>query len=135
MKYDFMGNSKKSIRKPINKNMRNNVWIKYMGGKAAQGKCYCCGIRTIHITDFDVGHNKSVARGGYNHIDNLRPICRPCNLGMKTKSIEWYKKKNYGKPTTKKSVKKPKTKRLPERIPSGFPTFKSPKFKSPTLRF
>ena len=62
-----------SQRKQIGKPLRNQVWLKYMGNKA-QGKCYCCKIRTIHITDFHVGHNKAVARGGKNHISNLRPI-------------------------------------------------------------
>jgi len=88
--------SKNVNRKPIGKPLRNQVWLKYMGNKA-QGKCYCCKIRPIHITDFQVGHNKAVARGGKNHISNLRPICGPCNRGMGTTSIEQYKKKYFGK--------------------------------------
>ncbi len=92
-------------RKPIGKTLRDQVWLKYMGGKA-QGKCYCCKIRTIHITDFQVGHNKAVAKGGKNHISNLRPICGPCNRGMKTKSIEWYRKKYFAKPGKKTPTKK-----------------------------
>jgi len=84
-------------RKTINKNLRELVWFKHMGNKV-QGKCYCCKIKPIHFTDFEVGHNKAVSIGGQNNIENLRPICRGCNKGMKTKSIEWYKKKYFDKP-------------------------------------
>jgi hypothetical protein len=41
--------------------------------------------------DFQVGHNKAVAKGGNNNISNLRPICGPCNRGMGTMSIEKYR--------------------------------------------
>jgi len=108
--FDFgYGGKSPPTRKPINKNLRDNVWLKYMG-KKAEGKCYCCRIRPIHITHFDVGHNKAVSKGGYNNIENLRPICGPCNKGMRTKSIEWYRAKYYAKPRTPKP-KKPKSKR------------------------
>jgi len=86
----------KKKRRPIDKNTRDAVWIKYMGNKV-EGKCYCCGIRTIHITDFQVGHNKAVAKEGKDNISNLRPICGPCNRGMGTMSIEQYKAKYFGK--------------------------------------
>jgi hypothetical protein len=81
-------------RRPIDKNTKDAVWIKYMGNKA-EGKCYCCKIRTIHITDFQVGHNKAVAKGGNDNISNLRPICGPCNRGMGTTSIEKYREKYF----------------------------------------
>ena len=86
------GKKSKSTRRKIDKNTRDAVWIKYMGNKV-EGKCYCCKIRTIHITNFQVGHNKAVAKGGKDNINNLRPICAPCNRGMGTMSIEQYRKK------------------------------------------
>lgn len=101
-------------RKPIGKPLRETVWLKYMGNKA-QGKCYCCRIRPIHITDFQVGHNKSVAKGGKNNISNLRPICGPCNRSMGTKSIEWYIKVHFSKGGKKKPTKKPGTRRGPRK--------------------
>ncbi|MFH1455765.1 MAG: HNH endonuclease signature motif containing protein [archaeon] len=111
-------NSKK--RKTISKSLRLQVWEKYMKNKI-EGKCYCCKIRTIHYTDFQVGHNKAVAKGGNNHISNLRPICGLCNRGMKTKSIEAYRKKHFSKPklkiapkrTSKKIIKKKPSKKKP----------------------
>lgn len=51
------------VRKGIPKGTKDIVWIKYMENKT-QGKCYCCGIKPIHFTDFEVGHNKSVYLGG-----------------------------------------------------------------------
>ncbi len=99
-------------RKPIGKSLRDQVWLNYMGNKA-QGKCYCCRIVPIHITNFQVGHNKAVAKGGKNNMSNLRPICGTCNRGMKTKSIEWYKKKYFSngggtRKPTKKPTRRPK---------------------------
>lgn len=97
-------------RKPLGKPLRDQVWLKYMGNKA-QGKCYCCRIRMIHVTDFHVGHNKAVAKGGKNNISNLRPICGPCNRGMGTKSVEWYRKKYFSKGIKKKPTKKSGTRK------------------------
>jgi len=102
-------------RRPIDKNTRDAVWLKYMRNKA-EGKCYCCRIRTIHITDFQVGHVKAVAKGGKDNINNLRPICSPCNRGMGTMSIEQYKKR-FEKPKPKrKTATKKKTKRKPTNL-------------------
>ena len=93
----------KSKRKSIGKQLRDHNWIKYMGNRV-QGKCYCCKIIPIHFTNFEVGHNKSVYRGGNNHINNLRPICRTCNRKMGTRSIEWYRNKFFTKPNKKVKV-------------------------------
>jgi len=78
------------LRKGIPKSVKNAVWDKYIGMDKASGKCYVCN-RAIHITDFEVGHNKAVSKGGPDYIGNLRPICRPCNRSMGTLSIEDYK--------------------------------------------
>ena len=99
-------------RRKIDKPTRDAVWIKYMRNKV-EGKCYCCKIRTIHFTDFQVGHNKAVAKGGKDNISNLRPICASCNRGMGTMSIESYRKKYYTKSTKKKPTKKKTTKKKP----------------------
>ena len=103
----YVGTQKKP-RRQIDKNTRDAVWLKYIGNKV-EGKCYCCKIRTIHITNFQVGHNKAVAKGGKDNINNLRPICGPCNRGMGTMSIEQYRKKYFAKPTKKKTGAKKKT--------------------------
>jgi len=113
-----MYGKKSKKRKTINKGLREKVWIKYMGNKV-QGKCYCCRIKPIHFTDFEVGHNKSVYSCGTNNINNLRPICRSCNREMGVKSIEWYRNKYYSKPKTRTKIKKQPTKKTIKREPKG----------------
>ena len=122
---NIWGTSSEKKRRPIDKNTRNAVWFKYMG-KKSEGKCYCCRIRTIHITDFQVGHNKAVAKGGRDNISNLRPICGPCNSGMGTMSIEQYRKKYYAKPSKqkKKTTRKKRVKRRTNIF--GLPVSRSP---------
>ena len=97
----------------ISKPLRDQVWMKYMKNRT-QGRCYCCRERPIHYTDFQVGHNKARAKGGKNHISNLRPICGPCNRGMRTMSIEKYRQINFGpiKPP-KKKIRRKSRKRSP----------------------
>jgi 5-methylcytosine-specific restriction endonuclease McrA len=94
-------------RRPIDKNVRHLVWTKY-NKSSLSGKCYCCKT-PITYQHFHVGHNKAVAKGGKDNINNLRPICSSCNNSMRTMSIEQYKAKYFGskKPTKKGGRKKP----------------------------
>lgn len=117
-------------RRPIDKSTKNAVWFKYMKNKT-EGKCYCCRIRTIHITDFQVGHNKAIAKGGGDNISNLRPICGPCNRGMHTMSIEHYKKKYYSSKSKLPKKKRKIKKHIRKHNPSDSP--RSPEFKLPKL--
>jgi len=100
---------KRTKRRKFPKSVKDAVWGKYIGMNKAEGKCYVCK-RTIHIRDFDVGHNKAVAKGGSDNITNLRPICRSCNLSMGTMSIEAYKQKYFSKTKKKKTTKKKRPK-------------------------
>jgi hypothetical protein len=93
----FFFDNSKSQKKKIPKAVKDMVWYKYIGADKAEGKCYVCG-RTIHITDFDLGHNKAKAKGGGDSIANLRPICRTCNTSMQTTSIETFKARHFDKP-------------------------------------
>ena len=40
----------------------------------------------------EMGHKKSKANGGLETIDNLRPICRPCNQKMSDKNWKDYER-------------------------------------------
>ena len=106
-------------RKQLTKDQRFEVWKKYIGATKAEGPCYVCK-KTIHQQDFDVGHNIARASGGTDNISNYRPICRQCNRGMGTTSIEAYKRKLNGPAATNKkkaaatTKKKPATKAKPK---------------------
>jgi len=76
------------------KAVRETVWGKCFRSEMT-GKCYVCK-KPIHFTDFEVGHNKPLAKGGTSNINNLRPICRTCNRSMGTMAIETFKKKYFG---------------------------------------
>jgi len=112
----FWGEEQKTRRK-IPKGVRESVWNKYIGKDKIEGKCYVCD-RRIRITNFEVGHNKAVAKGGSDRITNLRPTCRKCNLSMGTMSIEVYKKKYYSKSERRITTKKKRTKRKRPKTPS-----------------
>lgn len=88
-------------RKKLSKDQRLEVWKKYIGVKNAEGPCYVCS-KTIHIGDFDVGHNIARAKGGTDNIANFRPICRQCNRAMGTMTIARYKAKLTGPASTSK---------------------------------
>ena len=117
---EFFGIEKKKPRrkrKKIPKHIRILVWKKYFGAETAVGKCYVCG-QPIHISDFEVGHNKAVARGGSDNINNLRPICRSCNLAMGTMSIEAFKKKYFSKTKAKRKTKSKTSRRSTKKVRS-----------------
>lgn len=99
----------KTERKTITKAEKFAIWNKYIGADKTEGKCYCCEQVTIHIMNFQVGHNIALAKGGKNNISNYRPICGLCNSSMGTQSIESYKKKLH--PSNKPTGVKPKTHR------------------------
>tara|TARA_B100000427_G_C15383219_1_gene539886 strand:- start:102 stop:449 length:348 start_codon:yes stop_codon:yes gene_type:complete len=67
----------------IPKRVREIVWKKYIG-KKWRGKCSVswCDNKFSVLSAWHVGHNKPESKGGDLSIDNLRPICAECNLGM-----------------------------------------------------
>jgi len=72
----------KTKRKALPQKLRSLVWNKYIGKEYGIGKCWCCKSKDIEQMEFQCGHVDSVKEGGSNDINNLRPICAPCNLSM-----------------------------------------------------
>ena len=64
-------------------------------GKSNETKCLCCKNTTISITNFECGHVVSNKDGGKININNLKPICKTCNLSMGTTNMDIFIKK-YG---------------------------------------
>jgi len=69
-------------KQKINEALKTQVWLHWVGeyftSKCLVGWCK----NKITARDFDVGHNIPESKGGNTHINNLRPICRKCNLSM-----------------------------------------------------
>lgn len=79
----------------IKSGLRIEVWKKY-NGEQWKGTCYTgCG-REISIENHECGHITSRHNGGKVEIDNLRPICTPCNRRMRTTSmVDFIKEYKY----------------------------------------
>lgn len=86
-----MGQIKKK-KQSIPKKLKTIVWETYIGNNIGQTKCLCCHKTNITMAVFDCGHVISEANGGALCVENLRPICRECNLSMGTKSISEFQK-------------------------------------------
>lgn len=111
----LFGKGKRKTRLKIPRHIKHLVWNMHIGSDKAEGKCYACG-KPIHIQNFEVGHNVAKSKGGSDHPENLRPICRGCNLAMGTMSIEAFKRKYFSKPTKKKPTKRKRPKTPLERL-------------------
>jgi len=77
---------------------KTETWNAYIGEEIGKAKCLCCGIREITSRDFSAGHVLSESDGGTIDVENLRPICSQCNLGMGSNyMIAWMKKMYPGR--------------------------------------
>lgn len=66
----------------IPKHVKKQVWMIHCG-KTFNHKCIISWCQTImDVFDFHVGHNIPESKGGAATLENLRPICSGCNLGM-----------------------------------------------------
>ena len=83
-------------RKNIPKHVKTLVWGKYIGNNNPEAKCYSCRHERIDIRNFHCGHVLAEAKGGSCTIDNLRPICAPCNGSMGTQSMNEFTSKYFG---------------------------------------
>jgi len=92
----IVSNKKTRKRKTIPKKVKDDLWILYFGEDNAKGKCYICKTE-IHISKFEAGHVTSDSNGGEPIIENLRPICGPCNKSMGEENLYLYKNKYYPK--------------------------------------
>ena len=83
-------------RRPLPTSVRDCVWNHYIGEDINKHRCLCCKKVVIRNRQFEVGHVISVKDGGTDEINNLRPICAPCNHSMGSKNmIEFVKTYGY----------------------------------------
>lgn len=71
------------MKQNIPKHVREIVWKKNIG-KRWKGKCFVpwCDNKFTVLSSWHVGHNIPESKGGSLEINNLKPICSDCNLGM-----------------------------------------------------
>jgi len=81
---------------PIPKNVRTAVWKQWIGGDKGEAQCVCCGTQTINQGGgWHCGHVVAESNGGDSSIYNLRPICAPCNHGMKTTNMRDFMRRYF----------------------------------------
>jgi hypothetical protein len=83
----------KTKKKSIPKVVKDLCWSKYIGDDIARSKCMCCETNEIKMNSFHCGHVIAESMGGKTTVDNLRPICKACNLSMGTENLNDFKKK------------------------------------------
>jgi 5-methylcytosine-specific restriction endonuclease McrA len=87
--------AKKVKKMSIPSARKTEVWHKYIGKEQGISKCLCCKERDISAREFVVGHVIPEKDGGAIDIDNLRPVCAPCNASMGTKNMRIYVRELY----------------------------------------
>ena len=88
-------------KKQINEALKTSVWTRYIGADKGTAVCYCCSLARITQREFDTGHVVAEINGGKTHIDNLRPICRKCNLSMGAQNMDVFKARCFSPPQYK----------------------------------
>lgn len=78
---------KKKKSKTIPKKLRNKVFTSQFG-ELPKFPCCCCGEYNIDPFNYIAGHVKSRKDGGEDIIENLRPICQPCNSSMGSRNMD-----------------------------------------------
>lgn len=77
-------------RPNISKELQKQIWEKEYGA-CTSGKCVIYGCNNVLNTNvsnsWQCGHIISHNNGGPTTLDNLRPLCTPCN--QKMKDINW----------------------------------------------
>jgi len=79
-------------KRAIPKQLRDLVWNTHIGHEVATAPCSCCERNPISMQEFHCGHVVAEARGGTTTVENLRPICAPCNLSMGTMNMLEYQR-------------------------------------------
>jgi hypothetical protein len=84
-------NTKKNKIKP---RVKQACWERFVGASTTT-KCFCCRVTEITFTNFNCGHIVAHANGGTPNLDNLRPICAPCNGAMGRTNMRDFAKEHF----------------------------------------
>lgn len=89
-KVKVLKDEKTPPKQKIYKRLRDKVWTEYMG-EVFSGPCWACRTTIINVYNFEAGHITASAQGGDCTLDNLRPICTPCNRSCGATHLEVFK--------------------------------------------
>jgi 5-methylcytosine-specific restriction endonuclease McrA len=84
-------------RKTIPKKTREAVWKKDCG-ESMTGTCFCCSEALSALGTWHAGHIIAQSNGGPDTAENLRVVCRACNLAMGTENMDAFKARCYPPP-------------------------------------
>jgi hypothetical protein len=82
------GYGHKCMNPHVSRGNRSLAWLRVYGQKIMAG-CFGCNKRTLHYLDsaWHLGHDRAHSTHGSSEINNLIPICIPCNNAMGTQSF------------------------------------------------
>lgn len=90
-------------KKRIPYKLATDLWNIYIGQEYGTAPCPVCKLTLISQRNFECGHILSEANGGETSLNNLVPICGPCNRSIYTKNIHDYMREfGYGELAPKK---------------------------------
>jgi len=75
--------------------LKLQVWDTWFGFDVGKANCWCCDKMPILQSLFVCGHVIAESKGGSTTIDNLRPICFPCNSSMRNESMRDFALKHF----------------------------------------
>jgi len=82
-------------KETIPASVKTEVWNTFIGKEKGGGECCCCGKKSITQREFHAGHVIPDRDGGLPEVNNLRPICAPCNLSMGPQNMINFMAKYY----------------------------------------
>ena len=80
-----------ALRVTLRKAVRLLIWDNHMGKESECGPCSACGKR-ITIEFMHAAHDISIASGGSNLVDNLRPCCSSCKLSIGVRNLDEFRR-------------------------------------------
>lgn len=80
------GQNRRARLKKVGGKYTINQWLALC--KKYKNKCLCCGLENVKLTP---DHIIPIALGGTNNIENIQPLCLPCNMRKGTKTIDYRK--------------------------------------------
>lgn len=85
--------------------IRGLVWETYKNRVGDLYFCYCCRKNNITPWNFDCGHVVPRSKNGSDTVENLRPICKPCNQSMGAQNLYKFKKMYFPESSLGKDTK------------------------------